>query len=75
MTTATENKLNFACWKKYQLDGGTFINKHLDLMERGHHGVFSQHLFWAMEHADIYNQQRLYEAFKNEFTPHPRWRY
>ena len=73
MTTTTD--LDFAEWKELQLKGGTYINKHLNLMEQGVHGGFSQKLFWAMNHADRGNQQRLYEAFSDKFTPHPRWRY
>ena len=71
----TETDLDFAEWKKLQLKGGTYINKHLDLMERGDHGGFSQKLFFAMNHADGSNQKRLYDAFDKEFTPHPRWRF
>jgi hypothetical protein len=69
----TTHCLNFAAWKKLQSKGGTYINKHLDLMERGTHGHFSQRLFYAMERADCSNQRRLFDAFPELFVPAPHW--
>ena len=65
--------LNFAAWKEKQLQGNTYINKHLDQMERGTHGHFSQRLFYAMDRADDYNQHRLFKAFPELFVPAPHW--
>lgn len=65
--------LNFACWINLQRKGGTYINRHLDEMERGTHGHFSQRLFYAMSRADSNNQQRLFNAFPEYFVPKPHW--
>ena len=56
-------------WHNDMLDGDQGLWRHLDAMERGDHGHFSQALFKAMGRADGRNARRLYAAFFDEFNP------
>lgn len=56
-------------WDCRVREGDSVIWRHLDSMERGDQGHFSQKLFAAMGHADLNNRFRLYQAFPDKFNP------
>ena len=50
-------------------EGDPVIWRHLNSMERGDQGHFSQKLFAALGNADLNNRFRLYQAFPDKFNP------
>ncbi len=60
---------SYEYWDIRVREGDKTIWKHLNSMERGDEGHFSQKLFGAMGHADLNNRLRLYLAFPDKFNP------